>query len=155
MVARAAPGARQVRDDITVVWRSDPRLLRTIRGMIRCYVEDAGFSAEKAGEVVLAVDETCTNAIRHSYRGQTDERIDLALRSARDWLEIEIQDEGIPAPSERITRKQAPTPDIDSLQPGGLGVQLMYIVFDEVSFSPGTKQGNCVTMRLKRPGNAT
>ncbi len=122
--------------------------------MVRCYVEDAGFPAEKVGEVVLAVDETCTNAIRHAYRGRSNESVDLALRSTRDWLEIEIQDEGVPAPSDRVARKEAQTPDPDSLEPGGLGVQLMYTVFDKVSFSPGAERGNRVTMRLKRPRNA-
>ena len=34
---------------------------------------------------------------------------------------------------------------------GGLGVQLMYRVFDEVKFSPGREKGNRVVMRLKRP----
>jgi hypothetical protein len=42
------------------------------------------------------------------------------------------------------------TPEIDDLQPGGLGVRLIHEVFDEVHFCPGESRGNCVTMRLRR-----
>ena len=34
--------------------------------------------------------------------------------------------------------------------PGGLGIQLIHEVFDEVDFCPGEGGGNCVTMKLKR-----
>ncbi|NIP90019.1 MAG: ATP-binding protein, partial [Gammaproteobacteria bacterium] len=45
-----------------------PRLLSTVRGMVRSYLAEAGFARERTDEVVLGVDEACTNAIRHACK---------------------------------------------------------------------------------------
>ena len=131
---------------------ADPKLLGTIRGMVRSYLAEIGFERERADEVVLGVDEACTNAIRHGCRGCEDMTFRIAFRSDEDWIEIELRDSGDPAPPEAFERRAPIVPtDIATLQPGGLGVYLMYEVFDEVSFISGPETGNCVTMRLRRP----
>lgn len=138
--------------EILIEVAADPKLLSTIRGMVRSYLAEAGFDRERTDEVVLGVDEACTNAIRHGCRGCEDLTFRIAFRSNDDWLEIELVDSGDPAPPEAFERKPRDTPpDLSDLKPGGLGVQLIYEVFDEVSFCSGPDIGNCVTMRLKRP----
>ena len=139
------------KQDIRVEVLSDPRLLKSIRGLVREYLASFGVSAERIGEVVLAVDEACTNAIRHAYGLRKDRRIELILTSSGDGIEIVLRDEGVPAPADRVQRREFATPDLESLTPGGLGVQLIYEVFDEVEFTPGETVGNCVVMRLKTP----
>jgi len=132
--------------------RSAPMLLRGIRGLVRCYVADQGFSEDRCDEVVLAVDEACTNAMRHAYEGATDRTLELVLRSNGAALEVELRDQGRPAPWEVLDRKkEVEPPSLDNLKPGGLGIQLMYSVFDEVTFTPGERVGNTVIMRLNRP----
>jgi anti-sigma regulatory factor (Ser/Thr protein kinase) len=76
----------------------------------------------------------------------------IAFRSNDEWLEIELVDSGDPAPPEVFQRKSRDTPpDLSALEPGGLGVHLIYEVFDEVTFCSGPEVGNTVTMRLRRP----
>ena len=131
---------------------SDPALLGAVRGAVRCYLTANGFSSERADEVVLAVDEACANTIRHAYGGQKNRVFRLAMRTTKRWLEVEVRDGGKPAPRDKIGRKGLPKiSDEKEVAPGGLGVQLMYEVFDKVEFSPGKTRGNCVTLRLKRP----
>ncbi len=131
---------------------ADPKLLGTIRGMVRSYLAEAGFDRERTDEVVLGVDEACTNAIRHGCRGCEDMTFRITFRINETWVEIELADSGDPAPPEAFQRRAPTAPaDLSSVQPGGLGVQLMYEVFDEVSFCSGPESGNCVTMRLRRP----
>jgi len=61
-------------------------------------------------------------------------------------------DQGRPAPWEVLDRKkEVEPPSLDNLTPGGLGIQLMHSVFDEVTFTPGEHVGNTVIMRLNRP----
>ena len=110
-----------------------------------------GLREEQAQCVVLAVDEACTNAIRHSYKGAPDGELELLLRSNEHAIEIELADRGTPAPADCVMRKDDTTPDPDTVKPGGLGVQLIFKVFDEVEFYPGKDSGNRVIMRLKRP----
>ncbi len=138
--------------EIIVEVAADPRLLGTVRGMVRSYLAEAGFNRERMDEVVLGVDEACTNAIRHGCRGCEELTFRITFRTDDDWVEIQLVDSGEPAPPEAFERKPiAPPPDVSQLQPGGLGVHLIYEVFDEVSFQSGPDIGNCVTMRLRRP----
>jgi serine/threonine-protein kinase RsbW len=137
--------------DIKLELRSHPRLLCSVRKLVREYLKDCGFDDDQCGDVVLAVDEACTNAMRHSYEGREDERLYLTIHTSPEWVEFELRDEGHPAPEDRVQPKDDDELDAESLDPGGLGVQLMYKVFDEVSFLPGEKRGNRVLMRLKPP----
>ena len=137
--------------DIRLEVLSKPKLLKPLRALLRCYVIAQGLAEEQAQSVVLAVDEACTNAIRHSYSGSPDGKLELLLRSTAEAIEIELADHGTPAPANCVMRKDDRTPDPDTIQPGGLGVQLIFTVFDKVEFYPGKECGNRVVMRLKRP----
>jgi serine/threonine-protein kinase RsbW len=137
-------------DDIRLRVSSDPRLLGVIRGVIQVWLEVCGLVPDRRHEVILAVDEACSNAIRHAYKGRTDEVVDLVLSASEEWIEITVSDKGTPCPSERSEYRPMMKPDERELVPGGLGVKLIHEVFDEVRFCPGTTKGNCVTMRLQR-----
>jgi anti-sigma regulatory factor (Ser/Thr protein kinase) len=149
MQSIAPQNAELMREDIRLEVASDPQLLESIRAVVRTYAARHGLSAERVCEVVLALDEACSNSIRHAYQGRKTGRLYLSLRSGNGVLEFELRDDGIPASEERTQRKALETPSLDMLQPGGLGVQLIYGVFDEVQFERGEDKGNCVTMRLK------
>lgn len=135
-------------DALRVEVSSDPRALGVIRGVFQMWLGLVGFPADRRAEVVLAVDEACSNCMRHAYGGQIDETVELCFSATDDWLEIVVSDRGTPCPSECTEYRPLEAPDPDQLQPGGLGVRLIHEVFDEVQFCRGTKTGNCVTMRL-------
>lgn len=137
--------------DMRIALRSDPKLMRSMRGLIRAHFAQLGFAEEKVADVVLAVDEACTNAIRHSYEGRTGETLELELRSNSAWIEVFIEDKGLPAPPEKLGARDLKPLSLDDLQPHGLGVQLIRMVFDEVIFEPGAKRGNRTTLRLRLP----
>ncbi len=129
---------------------SDPRLLAVIRGVVQVWLGLVGLDADRRHEVVLAIDEACANCIRHAYEGRTDEPVELILSALPEWLEITVSDQGTPCPSECVEYRPLVAPAPHELEPGGLGVKLIYEVFDKVTFRPGTSRGNCVTMRLHR-----
>jgi anti-sigma regulatory factor (Ser/Thr protein kinase) len=136
--------------DCSMTLRSDPALLCCVRRFIRQYLLDHGVDEEKAGEVVLAIDEACTNAIRHAYDGLKNESYTLTISATREWLTAEVRDHGRTAPPEKVRKRAAAAPQAAELRPGGLGVQLIHRVFDEVSFEAAQPQGNRVLMRLRR-----
>ena len=144
------PQSTAVRD-LRLELRSDPILLQAVRKLVYCYVSCHGFSDEKSREIVLAVDEACANAIRHSYAGHPGGIIMLQLGVTRNSLEISLEDYGRTAAPDRVCCR-APAPvDLEHVQPGGLGVQFIYQVFDDVQYSAGSDGGNYVLMRLRRP----
>jgi len=139
-------------NEIVLEVSADPKLLSTVRAMVRSYLAEAGFGRERTDEVVLGVDEACTNAIRHGCKGCEDEIFSIVFRSDEEWIEIQLLDSGEPAPAEVFEARERLAPEHPSeIQPGGLGLHLIREVFDEVTFCPGSVTGNCVTMRLRRP----
>lgn len=139
-------------NDIRLEVRSDPRLLASVRGLVREWLEGHGVAAERVDQLVLAVDEACANAIRHAYQGRSDMTVELSLHANADELRVEVCDRGVTAPVERVGQRPLAPPHPDELCPGGLGVQLIHQAFDEVRFGPGSPCGNQVTMRLFRKG---
>lgn len=137
-------------EDFRLTIRSDPRLLAAVRCLVRAWVERNGFDANEAGRIVLAIDEACSNAIRHAYEGRCHESMELRLRSDPKALELILCDHGSPCAKDKSAPRKLETPTPDNLRPGGLGVQLIHEVFDEVDFRSGSPRGNCVTMRLQR-----
>lgn len=137
-------------EDVRLEVSSDPCLLGLIRGVLKTWMEVLNVAGGRRDEVVLAVDEACSNAMRHAYGGRTDSVVELVLSASDDWVEITVSDQGTPCPSECVEYRPLETPAPHELKPGGLGVKLIYEVFDEVTFCPGTSSGNCVTMRLHR-----
>ncbi|MEJ2189570.1 MAG: ATP-binding protein [Acidobacteriota bacterium] len=136
--------------DIRLEVRSDPRHLGLIRTLIHDWVDGFGLPHELVHDVVLAIDEACSNVIRHAYEGRGDGPLEIRLLASPEHLEFEVRDQGVPCPPECHERRPLEPPDANALQPGGLGVQLMHQVFDQVVFCPGKNRGNCVTMKLRR-----
>lgn len=136
--------------DLSIVFRSTPKLLCDVRAMIRSYLVNQHVAEEKVQELVLAVDEACTNSIRHAYRGADDKFLELSLDSRDGWIELILRDSGVPAPYDRVRRKSEEDIIAEALTPGGLGMHLIYNVFDDVEFTPGEVEGNTVVMRLRK-----
>ena len=136
--------------DMRLTVRSDPRFLGSIRRMVRGWLEASEIAEETAADVVLAIDEACSNVIRHAYEGRCDQALEISLHAEPEQLVFQISDHGEPCPPECTEQRPLQVPNLDDLKPGGLGVQLIYQVFDEVDFCPGKERGNCITMRLNR-----
>ncbi len=138
--------------DIRLEVRSDPRLLASVRGLVREWLASHEVAPQRVDQLVLAVDEACANAIRHAYQGRSDELVELHLRATADELLVEVRDSGVTAPPERVVRRVLLPPQPEEVCPGGLGVQLIHQAFDEVLFCPGSPCGNRIMMRLSRKG---
>lgn len=136
--------------DLHLTVRSDPKLLTSVRSLVRAWLDSWQIDPKTTNDVVLAIDEACTNAIRHAYGGRSDCCVELSLHAEPGFLEFQVSDQGLPCPAECVARRKLTTPEIDELEAGGLGIQLIHEVFDDVDFCPGEDGGNCITMRLKR-----
>ena len=100
------------------------RLLRA-RERIRDYLTAHCTDQTAVNDVVLAIEEACTNAIRHSGSG---EDIDVQLRFSGDELRVRIKDEGRGFDVESFDSHKLPDPLLDH----GRGLYLISCLCDEL-----------------------
>ncbi len=132
------------KDLVQLTVRSHPENLKQIRTLIKDTVGSRSVSEQLTGSIILAVDEVCSNIIRHGYNNDTEKQIHLALSASADQLVIEITDRGI---CFDITRA-APRDPAD-IKPGGLGVYIIKQVMDHVEYCQ-TKDGFNQTRLIKK-----
>jgi serine/threonine-protein kinase RsbW len=117
--------------------------------LIREFTKDAakqcGFSEDVIGKIILAVDEACTNIIKHAYKFAENGNINISVKFADSKFEISITDEGI-----HFNPDSIPEPDIKEYykqkKVGGLGVYLIRKLMDDVKYSTLTGNKNQVTL---------
>ncbi len=132
----------------TVVIRlaSDPKLLKIVRAGIAHLCDLAGFPEEQRHRATLAVDEACTNIIKHAYGGATDKPILITARLIENGIEVVLRDFGAKADLERIKPRE-----LDDIRPGGLGVHLIRSAMDAVVYDNTLPDGNQLTLKKFLP----
>ena len=96
-------------------------------------------------DVLLALDEAVSNAIRHGSRG--GEQVLVTVESDDEWVEMTVRDGG---PTPRLPRLPAEPPPV--LQTGGRGLWLILQLVDEVRLQR-IEDGTRLTMRRRVTAN--
>jgi serine/threonine-protein kinase RsbW len=122
--------------------------------LVRDFVSEAarkfGFDEESVNKIALAVDEACTNIIKHSYKFATDKDITIRINTTAKYFEVLIEDKGISFDPEKV---QPPNMKeyLTQYRRGGLGMFLMRSLMDKVEYKvyPGSR--NEVRLLKTRP----
>ncbi len=133
-----------MKDSAVITIPSDPKYLSVIRAVTGTMAEIYGMAGGSVEEVKLAVDEACSNVIKHAYRGDRGQRIVVRF-NLKNGFEVVIEDSGIKARPESIEGRS-----LDDIRPGGLGVHLIRRAFDVFAFDRGRKRGNRLRLVRKR-----
>jgi phosphoserine phosphatase RsbU/P len=134
-------GAAPLLDDLTVLaggfeWREslvfdgEAAALGAVRGRLREFLSGAGFCERESARIVLAIDEACTNIIRHAHRGEV-KPVRLCMERHGGRVVFLLQDRGEPCDPSLIQGR-----DLRDVRPGGLGVHIIREVFDVVEYMP-------------------
>ena len=92
-------------------------------------------------DVLLALDEAVSNAVRHGSRG--GEPVLVSVESDGEWVEMSVRDGG---PTSRLPRLPAEPPPV--LHTGGRGLWLILQLVDEVRLQR-VGDGTRLTMRRR------
>lgn len=119
--------------------------LELIRDFVSKLASKVGFGVDDVGKIELAVDEACTNVIKHAYKKDPSKPIDIAIKIYLNKFTIVITDRGKgfdPSKLKIPNMKEY----LAELRVGGLGIYLMRSLMDEVDYEvkPGVR--NKVTM---------
>jgi serine/threonine-protein kinase RsbW len=119
--------------------------LASIRDFIKTAASEAGFSKEAIDNIILAVDEACTNIIKHAYKYSPEGRIVITLKPGKKSFTIEIIDYG-----KSFEPDLVPNPDLQKYvnqgRVGGLGMYLMKTLMDEVKYQSVPGKFNQVSL---------
>ncbi len=104
---------------------------------VREFVSEAarqfGFGDEDIANIVLAVDEACTNIIKHAYQYAPDKEILVSIVRNDGAFEVRIKDNG-----KNFDPNELRPPDLKQNlshhRRGGLGVYLMKKLMDKVEY---------------------
>ncbi len=131
-------------DHIHIRIPAHPAHLKQIRAMTAKVVAAAGLAEKEAGSVILAVDEACSNIIKHCCKDDPTRSIDVTATIDRDSICLTLVDNGKPFDIDFIKSR-----DIREIKPGGLGVHIIRQVMDVVEYSHTPEGLNQVRLAKK------
>jgi serine/threonine-protein kinase RsbW len=104
-----------------------------------------GFDADTAFRLALAVDEACTNIIKHSYGGNPSRTFDIEIATNGDNFIVVLTDHG-----KHFDPRSLPKLDMkryfEQMRSGGLGVHIMHMVMDDVNYDVTANHANRLRM---------
>ena len=114
--------------------------LALIRNLVSKVAAQVGFNDDEASKIELAVDEACTNVIKHAYPKVPNAMIDVQIKVGPKQLIIVVSDKGKGFDPDKIKIADLGE-SIKAGRRGGLGLRLMKTLMDKVDFQiqPGMK----------------
>jgi serine/threonine-protein kinase RsbW len=106
---------------------------------------EVGFDRGTVYQVRLAVDEACSNIIKHAYGGEGRGVIECSCHAHQDDLTVILRDRGRPFDPQSVPPPNL-TGDIEERTGGGLGLYFIREIMDEVDFDFESETGNVLTM---------
>lgn len=128
---------------------SDFTELYRIREFVMKRAEEFGFSDYDASQIGLAVDEACTNIIKHSFKTDKSKQFCVQIETNANFFIVEISDDGKPFDPlsvPEVNMKEY----IKNYKRGGLGIHIIRNVMDEVEYSPSKGPNSMNTLKLKK-----
>lgn len=118
----------------------DPQRLLETRHAVRDFLTAHGIDEQTVEELVLCVEEACTNTLRHSGSIEPGE---VAVSIREHFVEICVKDSGKGLDLAGIDLAREP----DLLAPGGRGLYLIKMLADELELT--NEDGACVRIRKR------
>lgn len=128
-----------------LVVKSTTDNLALIRDFTKSAAQKCGFTEETIDKIALAVDEACTNVIKHAYKYSPEGDIIVNIKINQNKMTVSITDHG-----SNFDPALVPEPDVKKYyrqhKIGGLGIYLMRKLMDEVNFSSVSGNKNQVVL---------
>lgn len=124
---------------------SHPAAMAAVRAWVRALLHDAGATTDQVNLMVLAIDEACTNIIRHAYGNAPGQPIRIEATADGDEVSFRLRDFGRPAPATAFEPRA-----LDPQTPGGFGLHFIRAAFDRVEPSPRDRGNELLLVKRLR-----
>lgn len=117
-----------------IVISSSTDNLSLVRSFIEFQGSELELSSKEIAHISLAVDEACTNIIKHAYKNSKNGKIKIKINKKNNKLSVKLTDNG-----SKFDPSIIPDPNVEENQKmkkgGGLGMFLMKKIMDEVKYN--------------------
>ncbi len=135
----------------TLAIPSSTHYLEDVRNFVVLHAQEADFPEDAVEQFKIAVDEACTNVIKHAYGGKMGFEVDIAIIVDADRFTVRIRDEGQP-----FDQSGYQEPNLVELtkrgRAGGLGVHIIRRLMDRGEYRT---RGQVNEIRMTKYRNAT
>ncbi len=131
-----------------LAFTSDSCHLAEVRQAVRDFLSACHYDECQTELLVLALDEACTNIIRHAY-GHEAKPVRLEMSLLSDRVRFVLRDYGRSCDPSHI-RSRA----LEDVRPGGVGVHIIKQAFDHVAYEPQPR-GTRLTLEKLLPSAAS
>jgi serine/threonine-protein kinase RsbW len=116
-----------------LVVNASTRRLAEVRQFVADKAMHFGFDEKQISDIRLAVDEACTNIIKHAYKYDESQNVEIRLKLLNNKLCVSLTDTGNAFDPNKYSK-----PDIreqmKSKKRGGVGVYLIRKLMDDVEY---------------------
>lgn len=143
---------KTIKYDSLVCADCDFKELKKIRSFIIKHAKSFGFNDSESQNIALAVDEACSNLIKHAFKFDSEKKILIEIEKNSRFFTVKIMDDGAP-----FNPLEVEAPNMEDYfreyKIGGLGIQIMRKIMDEITYLPSKpSQGNNI-LTLKKALN--
>ncbi|CAN5602000.1 hypothetical protein BH10BAC5_BH10BAC5_21750 [soil metagenome] len=114
-----------MKNEAKILISSSTKNLSLLRDFVREFVEKMKVDENVINQIVLSVDEACTNIIKHAHNYNNEKNIGVTVSTDKDEFTIKFDYKG----TEGFDPNRAEDPDMDeyfkSFKIGGLGIPIM------------------------------
>lgn len=132
----------------TLVVNASTGYLAEVRNFVAEHASNFGFDDKQVSDIRLAVDEACTNIIKHAYNFDQDQSVEIKIGLKGEKLWVSLKDTG-----DAFDPRKYSKPDLreqmKNRKRGGVGVFLIKKLMDEVEYVK-MDDANVIRMYKKR-----
>ncbi|MBX7043201.1 MAG: ATP-binding protein [Ignavibacteria bacterium] len=124
---------------------SSTKNLARVRDFVGKRAAESGFDESTINQIILSVDEACTNIIKHAHRYDENETIEIETSFENGQFKIVLNYKG-----KSFDPNGIENPDMkeyfSSFKVGGLGVPIMKKFMSKIEFDRKNSNTNCLTL---------
>lgn len=121
--------------------------LEKIRDFVEGNAKEFGFDDKSSMQIALAVDEACSNLIQHAGKIKDNDEFYIRIENRTKKFIIRIIDKTQPFDPTKV-----PSPNMkeyfEEFRRGGLGIQIIKKVMDEIVYEPADTNSSFNTLSL-------
>ena len=132
-------------DQNKIVISSSTKNLARVRKYIEVKAKETGADADTINQIVMSVDEACTNVIKYAHHYDTNKKINIEVFQSKKQFKVNITYEGL-----EFDPNNVENPDMEEYfakcKVGGLGIPMMKKFMNKIEYRCGSPNVNYLTL---------